>query len=70
MQLKKLSLQWASNYLKFLMQKIFLKIFSFQTVIFDLSEPGISKKERNLSTLRPKERKTSLMQLKTFLYVS
>ena len=48
--------------LKFLMQSIYLKMFCSQNVIFDLSQPSITKKV--------KQRKTLLMQVKTFFYIA
>ena len=55
-------LWWPSACLKFLMQNIYLKMFCSQTVIFDLSQPSITKKV--------KQRKTLLMQVKTFFYIA
>ena len=48
--------------LKFLMQSIYLKMFCSQNVIFDLSQPSNTKKV--------KQRKTLLMQVKTFFYIA
>ena len=45
------------------------EILFSQTVILDLSKPGISKNGRSSSILGPKEKETLFMQLKTFFYV-
>ena len=45
------------------------EILFSQTVILDLSKPGISKNGRSSSILGPKEKEASFMQFKTFFYV-
>ena len=46
MQLKIVFLTAGRHLLKFMMQNIYLKISCSQTVIFDLSQPGLPKTKK------------------------